>query len=413
MPTPSEREIEELLANSLFREFVYRSPKTTKNAQELADAVVVLDDTLLIVQVKLPDPDAPPRTGERLESWTVSKMEDAYRQIGRTWTYIARGLAEPLRNERMPARSIRAGDFTHVIGLAVVGDVDVDARPTLAITKASTPIPVVTLSLPQFRHMIRAFDTVHDFVAAVRAVADDATRVEATSAEAMTTVQCLVSLLTYFDPTLTPAARDHLVRDPARAREIWESVVALGGAIDQRRKMFSESYFIDYLISRMHECGQEYSSLREEIGTPQNAPAASQWPNLITQVARLPRRVRQDFGQGYFTIMREAARAKSPTYRLMWLDDRAHFIVMLSGCTTRKERLEILQVICLAAAYVHRPPVVLGIGTEAGLSKTQSFQFAQPDTAALLPTPPPELLLVMETVRRLKVETLDLKTRPR
>ena len=66
------------LERSFFRDFVYRNPRGPKKGQELADAVVLFDDVVLMVQVKAQCGRHDPM------SWATEKLLEAFKQLSRT-----------------------------------------------------------------------------------------------------------------------------------------------------------------------------------------------------------------------------------------------------------------------------------------------------------------------------------------
>jgi hypothetical protein len=63
------------LERSFFRDFVYRNPRGRKKGRELADAVVLFDDVVLMVQVKAQCGKHDPL------SWTTEKPLEAFKQL--------------------------------------------------------------------------------------------------------------------------------------------------------------------------------------------------------------------------------------------------------------------------------------------------------------------------------------------
>src|SRR6266849_5572170 len=81
------------LERSFFRDFVYRNPRGRKKGQELADAVVLFDDVVLMVHVKaqtgLHDPT----------SWATEKLLEALKQLRTTHQSLVEGHIKKLKND--------------------------------------------------------------------------------------------------------------------------------------------------------------------------------------------------------------------------------------------------------------------------------------------------------------------------
>src|SRR5215831_14891909 len=81
------------LERSFFRDFVYRNPKGVKKGQELADAVVLFDDVLLMAQVKT-------QCGKHDSvSWATEKLLEAFKQLRKTHENVIGGQLKKLRND--------------------------------------------------------------------------------------------------------------------------------------------------------------------------------------------------------------------------------------------------------------------------------------------------------------------------
>ena len=81
------------LERSFFRDFVYRNPRGEKKGQELADAVVLFDDVVLMVQVK-----AQCGNHEAM-AWATEKLLEAFKQLGRTHESLVEGKIRTLKND--------------------------------------------------------------------------------------------------------------------------------------------------------------------------------------------------------------------------------------------------------------------------------------------------------------------------
>src|ERR1700686_2817854 len=72
-----ERLSQWFLERSFFRDFTYRNPQK-KKGEELADAVVLFDDVVLMVQIKTQCGRHDPM------SWTTEKLLEAFQQLCKT-----------------------------------------------------------------------------------------------------------------------------------------------------------------------------------------------------------------------------------------------------------------------------------------------------------------------------------------
>lgn len=81
------------LERSFFRDFVYRNPRGKKKGQELADAVVLFDDVVLMVQVKAQCGRHDPM------SWATEKLLEAFKQLCKTHKSLVDGDIKKLKND--------------------------------------------------------------------------------------------------------------------------------------------------------------------------------------------------------------------------------------------------------------------------------------------------------------------------
>jgi len=91
--TYEERWTQWFLERSFFRDFVYRNPRGKKKGQELADAVVLFDDVVLMVQVKAQCGKHDPM------SWATEKLLEALKQLRNTHASLVGGDIKKLRND--------------------------------------------------------------------------------------------------------------------------------------------------------------------------------------------------------------------------------------------------------------------------------------------------------------------------
>src|SRR5215831_8873318 len=80
------------LERSFFRDFVYRNPQV-KKGQELADAVVLFEDVILMVQVKSQYGNHDPM------SWATEKLLEAFKQVCKTRENLVSGQIKKLNND--------------------------------------------------------------------------------------------------------------------------------------------------------------------------------------------------------------------------------------------------------------------------------------------------------------------------
>jgi hypothetical protein len=147
------------LERSFFRDFVYRNPRGRKKGQELADAVVLFDDVLIMAQVKAQcgrhDPLA----------WAAEKLREAFRQLGKTYESLVEGHIRKLRNDFHGELAFDPKSYPNRIGLIILAH---DSAPYLAAQLVpeilTAPFSVHVFSLGDFATVASRFDTAGDLI---------------------------------------------------------------------------------------------------------------------------------------------------------------------------------------------------------------------------------------------------------
>jgi hypothetical protein len=147
------------LERSFFRDFVYRNPVGEKKGQELADAVVLFDDVLLMVQVKA-------QCGNHnAMSWATEKLLDAFKQLQRTHKSLVEGKIKTLRNDLYGELAFDPKSYPNQIGLLILAH---DSTPYVAAELApeilTAGFPIHVFSLKDFAIIASRFDTAGDFI---------------------------------------------------------------------------------------------------------------------------------------------------------------------------------------------------------------------------------------------------------
>lgn len=108
------------LEHSFFRDFVYRNPVGRKG-KEFSDALVVYDDTIIVIQNKTQGSSRPP------EDWAESAVNDAIRQLRGSFRMIRDGLVQEFENDVLCSKMrIDIAKHIHIYGMLVLAQ---DCRP--------------------------------------------------------------------------------------------------------------------------------------------------------------------------------------------------------------------------------------------------------------------------------------------
>jgi hypothetical protein len=147
------------LERSFFRDFVYRNPRGKKKGQELADAVALFDDVVLMVQVK-----AQCRSHEAM-SWATEKLLEAFRQLCTTHRTLVDGHIKKLRNEFYGEIEFDTNSYPNMIGLIILAHDSVPYVAAKLVPEILTAeLPIHVFSLNDFATVASRFDTAGDLI---------------------------------------------------------------------------------------------------------------------------------------------------------------------------------------------------------------------------------------------------------
>lgn len=147
------------LERSFFRDFVHRNPRGEKKGQELADAVVLFDDVVVMVQVK-----AQCGNHEAM-AWATEKLLEALKQIQKTHESLVQGKIKALKNDLYGEIGFDPNAYPNRMGLIILAH---DSEPYVATDLVpellSSGFPIHVFSLKDFAVVALRFDTAADFI---------------------------------------------------------------------------------------------------------------------------------------------------------------------------------------------------------------------------------------------------------
>ena len=146
------------LERSFFRDFVYRNPQKQKG-QELADAVVLFGDVVLMVQVKAQYGQHDPA------SWTTEKLQEAFQQFRKTNESLVGGQVRKLKNDLYGDVEFDPKHYPNRMGLIILAHGSEPYVASELVPEVLTGgFPVHVFSLDDFATVACRFDTAGDFV---------------------------------------------------------------------------------------------------------------------------------------------------------------------------------------------------------------------------------------------------------
>ncbi len=160
------------LEKSFFLDFVFRNPKGKKKGKELADAIVLYDDVLLMVQVKSQNSKSDSR------KWAKKNIKKALEQLNGTRRMLVKKHVTRLYNELRGEVLIDVSKYLSHVGLIIIAQ---DLLPFTAeelvpdLKKQDFPIHI--FSLRDFSLLVSRLDAAGDFICALELRQDIASNV--------------------------------------------------------------------------------------------------------------------------------------------------------------------------------------------------------------------------------------------
>jgi len=158
----SENLTEEILNQTFFRDFTFRSPrKDDKNQKEITDVLIGFDDVLLIVQVKSQKTDRDPRL------WLRSNLKDAIKQLSGSINYLKRKKIICIKDSRRGNFDLNIENYKYIYGLVLINQPDTHKIDISAYTKdffEKHNHPLQIISLKDFNRICSIFDTAEEFL---------------------------------------------------------------------------------------------------------------------------------------------------------------------------------------------------------------------------------------------------------
>ena len=164
-PDPGGDKYEERLTNwflegAFFRDFVYRDQKGKGERGDLADGLVLFDDTALFVQSKA-------QTGTKDgTAWAEKHIQKALKQVCYGERMLRERLVSHVVSDTLGPVSFDPDHYKKRIGLIVVDQVDTEpfVASDLVPEISQQTFPITVLSLADFLEISWRFDTAPDFL---------------------------------------------------------------------------------------------------------------------------------------------------------------------------------------------------------------------------------------------------------
>jgi hypothetical protein len=358
------------LERSFFRDFVYRNPRGKKKGQELADAVVLFDDVVLMVQVKAQCGNHDPI------SWATEKLLEAFRQLCNTHNNLTEGHVKKLKNDFYGEIDFDPKVYPNRIGLIILAH---NSEPYIAAKLApdvlTANFPIHVFSLKDFANAASRFDTAGDMITFLEMRGD-------VGANAAYFVQDEIGNIERMMPSVEGVLRAHM--SPSSEETLQKTVQAFEKVATGKLLQSSEWRYgltIDDMIARAHDVDPE---LAWNKGDKRGSIRVAQFLSWLTR----DRRIR--LGKRIIEAC-EAARDGQLHYFPHIQKSRGAACVYLATSQSRIDRVKTLRFLVSYAYFKYGTPQCVGVATEP-IGNGRSYDFV-----VMQQPPPPAVLQQLRT----------------
>jgi len=349
-----ERWSQWFLERSFFRDFVYRNPRGKKKGEELADAVVLFGDVVLMVQVKAQcgkhDPIA----------WAAEKLLDAFKQLCKTHTTLVGGQVKKLRNDYYGDVAFDPKEYPNRVGLIILAqDSDPYIAGELVPEILTADFPVHVFSLKDFAMVASRFDTAGDLITFLEMRGDVASREQLSVHSEPLNIQKML-------PHVEAVLRNHM---SPTSDEILDKTVqaferaATGTVLESPEWRYGLA--IDDMIARAHEV---------DPGLPWNKDDGSGAIRVAQFLGWLTRERRIKLGKRIIAAC-EAARDDGNVHYFPHVQpSRGTTCVYLITPQSRSDRVQTLEFLMSYAQMKYGVQQCLGVATEP-IGSGRSYDF--------------------------------------
>jgi hypothetical protein len=356
------------LERSFFRDFVFRNPRGKKKGQELADAVVLFDDVVLMVQVKAQCGRHDP------VSWATEKLVEAFKQLCKTRKSLVDGDIKKLKNDFYGEIDFDPQRYPNQIGLIVLAHHSTPYTAAMLAPEILTAgFPIHVFSLSDFATVASRFDTAADLITFLELRGDIA-------AKEPLFVQDEIGNIERMMPHVEAVLRAHM--SPSSDETLQKTVQAFERAATGKLLESSDwrySLSIDDMIARVHDVDP---GLRWNKNAGRAGRASMEVARFLGWLTR-ERRIK--LGKRIIAAC-EAARDGELHYFPHVQKTRGTACVYLVTSQSRPDRVETLQFLVSYAHMKYGVPQCLGVATEP-IGNGRSYDFVvtrRPPAPALL-----------------------------
>lgn len=360
----SEDFVQAVAERAFSADFVFRSP-SKPDGKEVTDVLVLFDDFALVIQAKAQRP-GPSGTGYADPSleWAKKNLARAVRQVGGAIRTIREGRLEFFKNERLGRVTFNRANYPFLYGVVLLDHESEPYNPIdLVPALSDIPAPIHVLSHRDFFRVAQLLDTPMDLINYLEARTD----VLLPTLRSIKVHEEAVPMRYYLGHLeKIVRLRSEAHGDPITEEDIRQYASNLRMLATDSLQEKKYGIIIDHLIERLHECESQGGSTTVYV-------------RAATELGRLPRGKRIDYGKRYSDASMKAAHTRKRTWVRIYNRRRSLCLILLASPLPRTERArrakELGAIAHLAKAY-HEVRCAIGIATEAGAEMGSSYDVA-------------------------------------
>lgn len=386
----------------LGRDFLFRGQKYRDGANEieLCDLLVLLDDTVILMEVKTADREKRPnRTEQEWADWANARLKKALSQLERGVKAIRGGLVRTVENDRQGETPVDPSQIKHFYGITVVDHPELDVFGCGPVIDGGDglPVSVLTTTHTELRHLLAELSTPADLIDYMQA------REAFFAKNSLMGITELDLLATYKqDPDEFVAHMgnyDVFIIDNG----CWDTFAALD-ARKRRDEADRPSRLVDAIIDKLHEARHaELPHIQRryaEIGLPPDSDAA--YRSSVGVLARIRRIDRRMIG---LKLLEKSAKCveqgRDRWFATAPMSREGATCVFVVSTADREDRVKTLQMAVIGASLKMNAGRVLGLATEPvapGFGFSVDAFMIDLDPGELRTKLPPEAVLELEAL---------------
>lgn len=375
--------VEDLASKAFSPDFVFRSPRRN-NGKEVTDVLVLFDDIALVIEAKAQAPDVSGHGYDSRSSmdWAKKHLEKAGRQISGAVRAIRTGHVKFVENRRQGRVPFESSHFPFIYGVILI---DHKSDPydvlTLIPRLADVQVPLHVLSFFDYMNLAKVLNTPNDLINYF----DARSEILIPSFRPMVHEENKI-----FGQYLARLEEIMMIRSRMHEKPVTEEDVKTYA--DGLRKIIDGSYpnyrcgmIIDHIIDRLHDLDPEIALLASPSIAGTN-PDKGPYARVATEIAKIPRTRRIEYGQRYLNAAKKAAETKATSWVRAYSKTRDTCMLFVScpySREGRRKRIEELQTLTALAKSYHMVSKAIGIATEPAGQMGSSYDVVLIERPAL------------------------------